>query len=145
MLRAEEFREVIRNTPLVSIDLLLRNPEGSLLLGERTNEPAKGLFFVPGGRIRKDEKIAAAYSRLLLTETGLSIPFAQARLFGVYEHFYETNALGDPAFGTHYVVLAYELRIGNDQPISLQDQHSTVLWAPRFTDRIHPYNEAYFA
>jgi colanic acid biosynthesis protein WcaH len=40
-------------------------------MGWRENEPAKRTWFVPGGRIRKDEKIADAFERIIRTETGL--------------------------------------------------------------------------
>jgi colanic acid biosynthesis protein WcaH len=65
------FRNVVKNTPLVSIDLVITDPSGAVLMGWRENEPAKRTWFVPGGRIRKDEKIADAFERIIRTETGL--------------------------------------------------------------------------
>ncbi|HGT8289544.1 TPA: GDP-mannose mannosyl hydrolase, partial [Escherichia coli] len=50
-----KFREVIQLTPLISIDLLIENENGEYLFGLRNNRPAKNKFFVPGGRIRKNE------------------------------------------------------------------------------------------
>ena len=41
------FLRVIEATPLVSIDLLVRNERGQVLLGKRANRPAQGLWFVP--------------------------------------------------------------------------------------------------
>jgi hypothetical protein len=68
--RDDEFAHVIRLAPLVSIDLIIRDGEQNILVALRTNEPAKGLYFVPGGRIRKDETIANAFVRILANETG---------------------------------------------------------------------------
>ena len=50
---------------LVSTDLIIRNARGEVLLGLRNNEPTKELFFVPGGIIRKQERLheAAGISR----------------------------------------------------------------------------------
>jgi colanic acid biosynthesis protein WcaH len=56
----DNFAQVIRLAPLVSIDLIIRDPIQDVLVALRTNEPAKGFYFVPGGRIRKDETIQAA-------------------------------------------------------------------------------------
>lgn len=39
------------SAPLVSFDLIIRDPDGRALLRLRTNDPAKGFYFVPGGRI----------------------------------------------------------------------------------------------
>src|SRR3954466_13792753 len=50
-----QFADVVRLAPLVSIDLVIRDPDGDVLVGLRTNAPAKGFWFVPGGRIRKNE------------------------------------------------------------------------------------------
>jgi hypothetical protein len=47
----DEFAQVVRLAPLVSIDLVTRNANGHVLVGLRNNEPAKGVYFVPGGRI----------------------------------------------------------------------------------------------
>lgn len=124
----EDFATVIRATPLVSIDLILQRPDGAVLLGKRRNEPARDVWFVPGGRIGKDETLDAAFGRILAAETGLVAPRASARLLGVYEHFYMTNALGEAGFGTHYVVLGYELKVAQDADIHGDAQHEDFAW-----------------
>ena len=54
-LSSADFTTIIKSTPLVSIDLIVRNIEDNVLLGKRTNRPAQGCWFVPGGRVLKDE------------------------------------------------------------------------------------------
>lgn len=51
----DEFAHIVRLAPLVSIDLIIRAAKQNVLVALRTNEPARGVYFVPGGRIRKDE------------------------------------------------------------------------------------------
>ncbi|MBJ6922853.1 GDP-mannose mannosyl hydrolase, partial [Vibrio cholerae] len=41
------FKTVVASTPLVSMDLIVRNRYGQVLLGLRTNRPAQGFWFVP--------------------------------------------------------------------------------------------------
>lgn len=124
------FSSVVANTPLVSIDLVVRNSEGNVLLGQRTNRPALGMWFVPGGRIFKDELISDAFLRIAREELGAESPMNDGQFLGVYEHFYPDNYSGD-AFSTHYVVLAYQL----DLDISLNDlpqiQHDHYRWWER--------------
>ena len=60
----------VRLGPIVAIDLIIRDESDRVLLGFRTNEPAKGVYFVPGGRIWKDERISDAFERILKAETG---------------------------------------------------------------------------
>ena len=64
-LSTDEFTFVVRNAPLVSFDIVIKDPDGNVLVGMRTNEPAKGKYFVPGGIIRKNETLADAFARIL--------------------------------------------------------------------------------
>lgn len=49
----ERFRTVIASTPLVSIDIVISDLAGRILMGKRRNDPAKGTWFVPGGGYSK--------------------------------------------------------------------------------------------
>jgi len=71
-LNKDEFAQVVRNTPLVSIDLIIRDPDEHVLVGLRTNEPAKGKWFVPGGVVRKYERLADAFARIFKAELDLT-------------------------------------------------------------------------
>lgn len=124
-----ELRQVVANTPLVSIDLVVRNPAGDVLLGQRLNRPAQGFWFVPGGRIRKNERLPEAFARLLQEELGLVRAITAAKFLGVYEHHYPDNFSGTD-FSTHYVVLAYALEedlVLADLPLQ---QHGAYRWWP---------------
>ena len=138
------FRDVVKNTPLVAIDLVITDPSGAILMGWRENEPAKGTWFVPGGRIRKDEKIADAFERIIRTETGLAKRLTDSRFGGVYEHLYSTNRFADASFGTHYCVLAYLIPLSERPHITIDSQHSMVQWLTLSSAGIHPYSRAYF-
>ncbi len=121
------FGVVVRHTPLVSIDLLVRDAQGRLLVGQRRHQPARGTWFVPGGRIDKDERLADAFIRLTKEELGSAFSLEEGRFVGVFEHFYPDNALEEPGYGTHYVVLAYQLRDGKIQALP-EKQHAAYRW-----------------
>lgn len=147
-LKRDAFLEVVRNTPLVSIDLIVRDTNDRVLVGLRTNEPARGWWFVPGGRVYKDERLADAFARITRAELGVGFAMASARPLGVYEHLYETNALDAPGVSTHYVVLAYALRV--DGGLAPPDaQHAGYAWrseAELLADpTVHENTRAYFA
>jgi len=124
----EDFDNVVRLTPLVAIDLIVRSPKGRVLVGCRKNEPAKGFLFTLGGRISKNETLAAAFTRISLAELGVALRIEDARFRGVYEHFYATNNHVVAGFGTHYVVLAYELNAAVQDLRLPQDQHGEFAW-----------------
>ena len=83
-LTENEFEQIVRLAPLVSIDLIIRDANEKVLVALRTNEPAKGTYFVPGGCIRKNETIENAFLRILKNETGCQATFADARLLGIF-------------------------------------------------------------
>lgn len=121
------FRTVVDSTPLVSIDLVLRSKIGEVLLGYRNNRPAQEFWFVPGGRIMKNETLDQAFSRIALDELGLSLNRTDAIMLGVYEHIYEDSIFGS-GIGTHYVVLAYEVSVTLDKSQLPISQHSEYQW-----------------
>lgn len=147
-LAADDFEQIIRLTPLVSIDLVVRRPDGRALVGCRNHEPAKGSFFVPGGRITKNETRAAAFCRLTRDELGVELEIGQARFLGVYDHFYPTNRFERPGFGTQYVVLAYEVRVSLELTALPKEQHGEYRWMTSEellrSQEVHPNTQAYF-
>lgn len=145
----ETFIEVTKNSPLVSIDLLVEDGSGRFLLGKRLNKPAQGFWFVPGGRILKNQTLKEAFSTIAQRELGLAVPFEVAKLRGVYEHFYDDNFFEIPGFGTHYVVVAYEFVIPRGAFEKLpRDQHDEWAFLPpgEIEDRtdVHPSSKAFF-
>ncbi|MEH8120988.1 GDP-mannose mannosyl hydrolase [Aeromonas veronii] len=142
-----QFQQIVAATPLISLDLIVRNGQGQVLLGRRLNRPAQGYWFVPGGRVRKDERLDAAFLRLTQEELGLAASRESARLLGPYEHFYADNFSGTE-FTTHYVVLGYELAWQGQQdalPISQHDQYRWFEVADLLQDpSVHQHTKDYF-
>ncbi len=147
-LPAADFEQIVRLTPLVAIDLVVRSPRGEVLVGRRKNEPARGMLFVPGSRITKNETRAAAFRRIAREELGVDVPIDAARLLGAYEHFYPTNRFEKAGFGTHYIVLAYELVLPLRTADLPKDQHGEYLWlepqALLKSPEVHANTKAYF-
>lgn len=127
MLDAQTFKSVIENTPLVSIDLCLVCDD-QLLLGKRNNDPLKGGWFTPGGRIRKNETWQDALLRIAEAELGLSgIAVEDFALMGIWDHFYNNSAV-DQNTSTHYVNLPHYAEFKSRPQITLDDQHGQFEW-----------------
>jgi colanic acid biosynthesis protein WcaH len=144
-----DFLDVVRLTPLVAFDLIVSDSEGRVLLGRRRNRPARGTWFVPGGRILKDETLDAAFARIAEAELGLSqLARSAARFEGVFEHHYSDNFAGEPDVSTHYIVLAYSLTLTDNSPLGRPEQHSEYVWlAPSellARADVHDNTKAYF-
>ena len=147
-LTADQFRFIVQHTPLVSIDLLITDSRGRILVGQRNNRPAQGTWFVPGGIIFKAEKLAEAFQRILLAETGLPVAMSEAAHVGLFEHFYDDNRFGETGYGTHYVVNAFRLSVPPHAAIAANQQHRAMKWmSPQeilAAPDVHPNTQAYF-
>ena len=120
--------EIIEATPLVSIDLVIRNPSNKVLLGKRNNRPAMGYWFVPGGRIFKNETINQALKRISEVELGQDLSTKAPSLLGAYDHIYEDNFLNVKGINTHYVVLAFVIAIQQEIEVKSDEQHTELKW-----------------
>ena len=111
-------------------------------------KPAQGFWFVPGGRVLKNERLTDVFRRLCLNELALDVDFSEAKLLGAYEHFYQDNFLDSSDISTHYVVMGYELSLQCADQVSLDQQHSEQQWWPvealLVSDEVHSNTKAYF-
>jgi 8-oxo-dGTP diphosphatase len=69
-------------TPALTVDCVVFDSSGRVLLIRRENEPFKGAYALPGGFVDIGETVEAACRRELLEETGLEA--GTLRLVGVY-------------------------------------------------------------
>ena len=131
ILNQDEYFQAVSLTQLVSIDILVIH-EGKLLVGERINEPAKGSFFVPGGKVYKNEYLKEALERISEHEIGVRLTSNQVTLNGIYDHLYENN-FRDDSCGTHYVCIACLFELDDIEQIDVVEtamlsQHHCVEW-----------------
>ncbi|MDN0084253.1 GDP-mannose mannosyl hydrolase [Crenobacter sp. SG2305] len=150
LLNFDAFLDVVRDAPLISIDLIVENLASEVLLGLRRNQPAAGYWFVPGGRVHKGETLDAAFHRICHTELGRELERSSACFAGEWEHFYPDNAGGVPGFGTHYVVLAYRVKIETaDLTLPIGEQHDRYRWVLPHNaaedPSVHRHTRDYFA
>lgn len=142
----DKFKVVLDSTPLISIDLLVEDEQGRFLLGYRKNRPAQHYWFVPGGRIQKNESITSAFKRLTKQELGAEFSIELATLLGPFDHFYDDCVFGSD-ISTHYVAIAYKLKVDN-LPTLPDQQHSDYQWysiKDILSDaRVHTNTKAYF-
>lgn len=151
MLNAQTFLNVVANTPLVSIDFILQRGE-EVLLGLRNNRPAQNFWFVPGGRILKNETIQQAIKRIADKEFGIAKMIENGQLnvtfYGTFEHFYEDCFAGEVA-STHYVVLAHKIELPNNFAMpAVDEQHAEFKWwsinEMLASNSVHQYSKNYF-
>ena len=128
LLSNDEFKSIIKLTPLVAFDMIIEY-DNKILLGKRINEPAKEFYFIPGGRILKNESLALACKRLTQVELGFEINFNKFIFHMNTEHIYENNFFNND-LKTHYVCLCYKYQLNKEeyQKININSQHEETKW-----------------
>jgi len=148
LLSNEEFKSIIKLTPLVAFDMII-DYNDKILLGKRINDPAKGFYFIPGGRILKNETLESACKRLTQAELGIEINLNKFTFHMNAEHIYDNNFFNDD-FKTHYVCLCYKYRLTDEefQKINIDSQHEETKWMSikelLINDYVHQNTKNYF-
>lgn len=140
----EEFKTVIENAPLISIDLVTMFKD-KVLLGRRVNKPAKDFYFTTGGIVRKNELFREAQKRIAKNELGLELT-TELKFIGIFEHFYNDSIFDN--ISTHYVNHGYLLELEKELINLPQEQHSDYKWFGikelLQSDEVHIYVKDYF-
>ena len=69
----KEYCEIFRRVPRITVDAVVFNKKGEVLLVKRDIPPHKGSWHLPGGMVRRNERVAQAAVRKIKMETGLKI------------------------------------------------------------------------
>jgi len=125
-IESELYDEIKKQMPLSCVDLLVTH-NGSLLLMLRNNEPAKDLWFTPGGRIFKGETLEQAVKRVLHEETGLH-PTSITQISTMSHMWPEV----------HTVTTIYRVEVDTDK-VKPDQQHRDYRWINTMEDDLHPY------
>jgi colanic acid biosynthesis protein WcaH len=136
----EDWAVVVANTPVPSVDLVVRH-DGGVVLGRRTNEPARGEWFVPGGRVRKGERLAEAVDRVARAELGVEV--AVRERLGAHDHLYDTSDV-EGVEGKHYVANGFLVDPRGDPLAGApDDQHDELRLFRERPEDCHEYVATY--
>jgi colanic acid biosynthesis protein WcaH len=137
----ETFGACLDALPQVCVEVLLER-DGRLLVARRTNEPAKGTWFWPGGRLYKGERLDDCARRVAREELGVDVDVVGR--VGVYSHFWDTSSVAG-ADSRHTVNVAFHVRQRDpDATVALDDQHEAFRFVTAEAPDLHDYLYQYF-
>jgi len=131
------YREIHKTMPIPCVDFVLLQ-DGKVLLGQRTNEPAKGLWWFPGGRVQKGETLEEAVERKARQELGIEVKVVKK--LGVDETIFDEGPFGWP---THTINVVFLVKPKGHVKFILDDQHSEFKWFAKIDKTFVPYVRKY--
>ena len=93
---------VSKNPVIRCIGALIFDPRGRLLLVKRANEPGRGLWSLPGGRVAEGETDHSAVRREVFEETGLTVTVVTLVSYSAMAGTIGGGGLGDVAIRYGY-------------------------------------------
>jgi colanic acid biosynthesis protein WcaH len=131
-----EYKKILSSVPIVCIDCLVVNDKGEFLLVKRKNQPLKDEYWVPGGRLHKNERLADAVHRKMREELGVEVEII--RNVGFFEEFYDRTA-EEASGGVHCISVVYLVRpLSYD--IKLDNQSAGWAWFKDAPSRFKEYS-----
>ena len=113
----ELYERILRSMPIPCVDALVVDSSDRVLLLQRKNEPARGEWWFPGGRVLHFESRTDAVTRKIREECGLTPQ--EVREVGTYEIFFHS---------VHSITTMFEVRASSDEPLTLDEQSSAAEW-----------------
>jgi len=133
----EVYSQVVESVPIVCVDMVLHQ-NGKVLLVKRKYEPEKGIWWVPGGRILKNEKLGDACIRKIFQETGLKVSIKRQLPWA--EYFNEKSCFENVKTGTHSIVARFLVEPEEEnQDVSVDKTSSDFKWIEKIEEDLEPY------
>jgi len=138
---SSDYKKILDTMPVACVDLLIYH-DGKVLLVLRKDEPAKNEWFVPGGRIFKNEKLEDAAIRKAFEEVGIDIKIEKQ--IGCFDFFAEKGSFENINDGIHTISVVYLCSLKNpDQTIKIDSTSADAKWFDvknkKDLEKAHPY------
>jgi colanic acid biosynthesis protein WcaH len=120
------YRKIVEKMPIPTVDAVIVH-KGKFLLLKRNNPPVKGEWWLPGGRIRRNESFEDAVRREVLEETGLTCKTIKP--VGVISQ----------VFPECHTVSVYFLVESDNVDVKMNSEHSEYKWFTELPKNAHLY------
>ncbi len=97
-----QYCSILDVMPISCVDVIIQHESKILLIHRKKSEDMGDLWWIPGGRIHKNETFENAVKRKAVTETGLQVHVLKK--CNSYEGFYESKKCDS---GTHFITTVY--------------------------------------
>ena len=116
-----DYERFIAVFPRVCVDIFVEDSHGHVLLLQRTNEPAQGQWWFPGGRVHIGENRLQAARRKLREECAIDAP--ELKELGSFDLFFDLGHVQH-----HDVTILFKLELPRAIPIVTDHQSCNHGW-----------------
>lgn len=128
--------QILENLPIACIDIAIV-AQGAVLLVKRKDAPAKGQWWVPGGRVLKGEMMREAAARKAREEVGIRCQVGP--IIHTAETIFPDGPNNIPVHSINSCFFLYPTQ-SSFRP-ELDDHHADFKWVNTIPDGLHPYVE----
>lgn len=132
----ELYCQILENVPIACVDVAII-AQGSVLLVRRKDSPAKGQWWVPGGRVHKGELMRETAIRKAYEEVGIECHVGP--IIHTAETIFPDGPNGIPVHSINSCFFLYP--VGHDFAPQLDEHHQGYIWVNHIPDGLHPYVE----
>lgn len=137
----EIFQFVTEVTPMVNVDLLVRDEKGRILLSWRDDQFCGTGWHVPGGIIRLKESFEERIQKVALHELGCTVDFSGEPV-EIRPLIYKEKKIRG-----HFITLVYECRISGEGRVKNEGrkprQVGYLEWHDKFPETMIPFHSFY--
>lgn len=126
------YHTIIKYMPIACVDIVIFY-NGKFLMGKRRNKPARGQWWLPGGRVWKGETQERAVRRKVFEETGLKV--TKAKFLGVVDALFPDSMFHTP---NHSICTVYAVTLQSIKGLRPDQQNSQLKWFSKMPRGLHP-------
>ncbi|HDY72638.1 MAG TPA: NUDIX domain-containing protein [bacterium] len=134
MIKQSLYKKIQEVLPICCVDLIIKNGKGEFLLVKRKNRPAKGQWWVVGGRVKKGETLERAALRKAKEEVGLNVILEKQ--LGAKETIFKKGIFGE---NIHTINVIFLANIKGKKKIKLDSQSTDYRWFKKIKTNWHAY------
>lgn len=130
----ELYYQILDNLPIACVDIAIVS-DGAVLLVKRKDAPAKGQWWVPGGRVLKGEMMKETALRKAREEVGVECHVGP--IIHTAETIFPDGPQGIPVHSINSCFFLYP--VGSDFKPQLDSHHQDFKWVDYIPEGLHPY------
>ncbi len=130
----EMYNQIISHVPVACVDVAIV-AQGAVLLVKRKDDPAKGQWWVPGGRVLKGEMMKDTAIRKAREEVGIDCHVGP--IIHTAETIFPDGPYDIPIHSINSCFFMYP--VDSDFSTKLDAHHRDYKWIKKIPENVHPY------